>query len=59
MFLSKAGLLVPQLLSQMGKALPVFRQAMQTRGIDGPRQCLQIIVWEEFFGTKWRLACTV
>jgi hypothetical protein len=52
MFLSKVGFLVPQLLSQMQKALPELRHEMQTRGIDDPRQCLQVIVWEEFFGAK-------
>jgi transcriptional regulator with XRE-family HTH domain len=51
-FLSKAGFIVPQLLSQMQTALDDLRRAMQTRGIDDPRQCLQVMVWEEFFGRK-------
>lgn len=52
MFLSRVGFLVPQLLSHMQKALPELRQEMITRGIEDPRQCLQVMVWEEFFAAK-------
>jgi transcriptional regulator with XRE-family HTH domain len=48
-FLSKSGFIVPQLLSQMQKALGDLRNTMRERGIEDPRQCLSMMVWEEFF----------
>lgn len=52
MYLSKAGFIVPQLLSQMQTALADLRQVMRDRGIDDARQCLSVMVWEEFFANR-------
>lgn len=51
-FLSHGGFLGPQLMSAMEKALIDLSSQMTDRGMDNPHQCVNLIVFEEFFDPK-------
>lgn len=52
MFLSYGGFLGPQLMAAMEKALIDLSSQMTERSMDSPHQCVNLIVFEEFFDPR-------